>query len=236
MRRAAVVGVVMALVLLGGCGSESDPDTGQENPVNSATPPPGPTSPGSSSPIEQAKADLAKRLGAGAGEITVVRAEDVTWRDSSLGCPQPGMMYAQVLTEGTRIILEAAGKQYHYHSSPTRAPFLCENPSRPAPSMPTKPTPTTPTGPVQGGPVEQAKADLAQRLGVQPAQVKLVSAEEVTWRDGSLGCPQPGMRYTQALVNGSRIVLESGGKKYEYHSGGRRGPFLCTNPEPPTDG
>jgi hypothetical protein len=65
---------------------------------------------------------------------------------------------------------------------------------------------------------------------VEPGQVTVVSSSEVTWPDGSLGCPEPGMNYTQALVQGSRIVLEAGGKQYHYHSGGTRPPFLCTNP------
>lgn len=107
-------------------------------------------------------------------------------------------------------------------------------PSSPTPASPTPSSPTpTPTGGVTQGPIHQAKADLAKRLGVDVGEVTLISSEEVTWRDGSLGCPQPGMGYTQALVDGSRIILESGGKRYEYHSGGRRGPFLCTNPQPP---
>jgi len=102
-------------------------------------------------------------------------------------------------------------------------------PGTPAPSTPGSPAPSTPAQ----GPVEQAKTDLAGRLGIGVGEVTLVSAEEVTWSDGSLGCPQPGMRYTQVLTNGSRIVLEAAGKQYSYHSGGRRTPFLCTNPQPP---
>ena len=39
----------------------------------------------------------------------------------------------------------------------------------------------------------------------------MVSVEEVTWRDGSRGCAQPGMAYTQALIDGSRITLRAGG-------------------------
>ncbi len=42
------------------------------------------------------------------------------------------------------------------------------------------------------GKVEGAIADLASRLGVDESIVALVSQEEVTWPDGSLGCPQPG--------------------------------------------
>ena len=36
--------------------------------------------------------------------------------------------------------------------------------------------------------------------------------------------------YTQALVDGSRITLSAGDRSYEYHAGGRRGPFLCEKP------
>ncbi len=63
-----------------------------------------------------------------------------------------------------------------------------------------------------------------------------MSQEDVTWPDGSLGCPQPGMRYTQALVSGSLIVLEANGLFYEYHSGGGGDPFYCALPTAPTTG
>lgn len=97
------------------------------------------------------------------------------------------------------------------------------------PSM--TPSPTSSSAPA-GGPVEQAKADLAKRLGVDAAQVTVVSSEEVTWPDGSLGCPEPDMRYTQALVPGNRTVLEVNGTQYSYHSGANRPPFLCEHPQP----
>ena len=75
----------------------------------------------------------------------------------------------------------------------------------------------------QGTPEELAAlADLAAREGVDPATITVVSTDEVTWRDGSLGCPEPGMNYTQALVPGVRVVLELDGVRYEYHAGGRR--------------
>jgi hypothetical protein len=79
--------------------------------------------------------------------------------------------------------------------------------------------------------VDEAVADLATRLGVSETDIEVISVEEVTWSDGSLGCPKPGEFYTQALVDGHRIVLGHGEKVYDYHSGGERGPFLCPNPE-----
>lgn len=75
--------------------------------------------------------------------------------------------------------------------------------------------------------VSAAKMDLSQRTGAADEDIVIVSVEAVTWRDGSLGCPQPGMAYTQVLTDGARITLEYEGTGYVYHSGGNRDPFLC---------
>jgi len=69
--------------------------------------------------------------------------------------------------------------------------------------------------------------DLARRLGIKPEEIKVVRVEEVDWPDGSLGCPQPGMRYKQMLVNGTFIQLKVGDNVYNFHGGGGRRPFLC---------
>ncbi|MBS42435.1 MAG: hypothetical protein CMH83_04560 [Nocardioides sp.] len=78
--------------------------------------------------------------------------------------------------------------------------------------------------------VAQAVADLAAQQGMPEDEVAVASVEEVTWRDGSLGCAEPGSMYTQALVPGRRIVLEVAGERFEYHAGGERPPFLCAEP------
>lgn len=77
-----------------------------------------------------------------------------------------------------------------------------------------------------------AKNDLAERLDVEPATIEVVAYEKAIWRDGSLGCPQPDMMYTQALVDGYLIQLRVDGQTYNYHGANGRDPFLCTdNPE-----
>lgn len=85
--------------------------------------------PALSDDLELARQDLAGRLGISIDEIEVLSAESVGWPDSSLGCPQPGMAYLQVLTDGYRIILEAGGTQYAYHGATAEPPFYCEQPS-----------------------------------------------------------------------------------------------------------
>jgi hypothetical protein len=79
--------------------------------------------------VEHAIGDLAERLNIPSEEITLVDVVQVVWRDGSLGCPKPGVMYTQALVEGLRIRLRASGVIYHYHSSKRGQPFLCDSPS-----------------------------------------------------------------------------------------------------------
>jgi hypothetical protein len=81
--------------------------------------------------------------------------------------------------------------------------------------------------------LERAIADVVRRTGAEPAEVVVVANEEVTWRDASVGCPQKGMSYMQVLTDGTRIILQVGGRRFEYHAGGRRDVFYCANPQPP---
>jgi hypothetical protein len=79
--------------------------------------------------------------------------------------------------------------------------------------------------------VDLATRDLSSRTGVPAAEITVVSAESVTWSDASLGCPQPDMRYAQVPQDGARVVLDAGGTRYRYHTGGRTTePFLCRQP------
>ncbi len=77
-----------------------------------------------------------------------------------------------------------------------------------------------------------ALADLAERLGVDESEIFVKSHEAVTWPDGSIGCPMPGMGYTQALVDGTQILLEVDSEVYAYHSAQGGEPTYCENPEP----
>jgi hypothetical protein len=102
-----------------------------------------------------------------------------------------------------------------------------------SPAVTAGPQPSDPSG---GTDVQRAIADLASRQGVDPSAIMTVSVDEVTWPDGSIGCPQPGMSYAQALVAGVRVLLELDGRRYEYHAGEGRPIFLCETPQPPVGG
>jgi hypothetical protein len=76
--------------------------------------------------LMEAVVDEAAFLGqVGLGDVRIVRAEAVTWSDASLGCPEEDMMYAQVLTPGYWVVLEAGGQQFDFRASETGTPRLC---------------------------------------------------------------------------------------------------------------
>ena len=83
---------------------------------------------------------------------------------------------------------------------------------------------------------ETAVADLAQRLSINEDLIQIVSFESVVWPDSGMGCPQPGMMYTQVLREGYKITLEYKGQQYNYHGGEGRDPFLCENKQQIDDG
>lgn len=67
-------------------------------------------------PVMAAVRALADQLGIPAEQIAVAAWEPVDWPDASLGCPEPGMAYAQVITPGYQVLLEARGETYHAHT------------------------------------------------------------------------------------------------------------------------
>ncbi|MPV38528.1 hypothetical protein [Georgenia subflava] len=83
--------------------------------------------------------------------------------------------------------------------------------------------------------VRTAVDDLAGRTGVDPGEIAVVVFETVTWSDGSIGCPEPGKAYTQALVDGRRLVLAAGGSEFAYHGEGQGPLAYCASPVPPAE-
>ena len=106
-----------------------------DNPIMTSTPPM-PSGSGLQNLIEKAKGDLAQRLSIPENEIILLNATDVVWPDSSLGCPQKGIVYADMLTPGYLIILSADSREYEYHTSKGTEMVPCENPNPPVPNMP----------------------------------------------------------------------------------------------------
>jgi hypothetical protein len=123
-------------------------------------------------------------------------------------------------------------------ADPTKIPLSTLIPVEPTKGDNSPMNPSLPTPSVSGleALIEKAKEDLAQRLSISTSDIVLVDAKEVVWSDGSLGCPQPGMMYTQVLTPGYLIKLKYDIRDFEYHAGKNRSLTYCKNPIPPVDG
>lgn len=218
-----------ALPLATATAPSRGPSPAQPTPAAPALPSPAVPAGSLDALVAAARAQLSQQLGAAADMITVVSADAVEWPNTALGCPEPGMLYAQVITPGYKVVLAWGDRRYNFHADRSGNMKLCNQPQSAAPER----------GAGSGGgflsqEIEQAKADLLKRVSTLKADtIRVASAEEVTWRDGSLGCPQPGMMYTMALVPGYRVVLESGGVNYSYHGAKGRPPRFCASPSAP---
>jgi hypothetical protein len=84
--------------------------------------------------------------------------------------------------------------------------------------------------------IERVVRQAGAEEGVRPADIEMMLADAVTWSDGSLGCPQPGRMYTQALVPGYRVVLRVRDEVIAYHASKRGEFFRCANPRQPVGG
>ena len=158
----AAVSTLMVASAVVGCSSDADPapqassDSSSLSVTTAATPDSEPTTPATTTSdeppegsdttvyergdideglrpfIDQATEDLAARLAIDPADIEALSAVLVTWPDSSLGCPQPGMQYAQVLTDGSIIELGVGVGDdmvvYRYHTGGSSGPFLCDQP------------------------------------------------------------------------------------------------------------
>jgi hypothetical protein len=70
-------------------------------------------------------------------------------------------------------------------------------------------------------------ADAARRFRVPESSVVLTRAEQLTWSDGSLGCPEPGHSYTQMLVPGFRVVAKTQNGELTYNTDTRGNVVTC---------
>lgn len=78
--------------------------------------------------------------------------------------------------------------------------------------------------------------DAASRTGLDRGELTIVQDQAVVWPDGSLGCPEPGMMYTMALVDGYHVIVQADGQLLDYRAGRNNSFRLCENTVSPIRG
>lgn len=121
--------LAIAIIALAATGQACLTPSGSGPPESVSTPANASVPAGAEEVVNLAKLDLAKRKGIDKEEIVIVEVESVDWPDTSLGCPEPGMIYAQVITPGYKILLSYARETYEYHSDKGDRVVYCQSSS-----------------------------------------------------------------------------------------------------------
>lgn len=152
--------------------------------------------------ITAARQSLADLLAIQPEEIAVTVYTIVDWSDACLELGSAEESCAQVITPGYRIILQTGGKSYIYHSDQNGT--LLRQELAPA---------NLPQAAIA------ARKALADKLGIESELlINVVSVEEVEWPDSCLGVSSPDVMCLQVIMPGYRVILESNGRRYEYHT------------------
>lgn len=207
-----VLGAAASITLLVGCAAT------QAAPADSpAVPPITNLARDAIQPLaEDAISERARRFLAGYGipvdEYHLVFREMTQWSDSSLGCRRPGEMYTQAVVSGQTLRFSNSTRTYEIHVAGDNV-VLCPMIATGGPKQPRGATSARNLDLM----VEQARADLAQQLGVTPADVALSKMAAVSWTDPGLGCTD-GSNAPAGPVHGYRLYLSARGAQYTYHT------------------
>jgi hypothetical protein len=174
--------------------SSTPPDAGSDAPRDAA--------------IALARKTLQQQIRADESAIELEEATAVTWPDAGLGCPQKGMMYAQMIVSGYRVTLRAGGQSYEVHVGGGRA-VMCPDAS----------------GRSRGGYLSsaaelsaKARRDLARRLDTSESTIEVKLVRPTTWPDAELGCASADATPVPSETKGFLIELVHEGQTYRYHT------------------
>jgi len=207
MRKIFISSIMLILILTACAPQPQIPnDTSYPNPSYSNDSRPNPSStdlPAKWTPAQQAALSaLSDKLGLPIDQITLVSTEAVTWPDGCLGVQRIGVMCTQALVDGFKIVLEAGGKQYEFHTNQDGSSIVLVEGESPS------------LGPVEDAVIKQ----LANNLGLNEKDITVVSSTEVEFSDACLGVSMPDVMCAQVITSGRVIVLEADGVQYEYHT------------------
>jgi hypothetical protein len=172
-----------------------------------------------------AKDELARTLRASAATIELVEVVARRWRDSALGCPEKGVVYAPVLTSGYIVRLRVGKESHAVHVGSGRAIVCAARRASGAPDA-NRNSASTMTGLKRA---DEARAALATTLSVPITEIVVDFFRPASWPDSRLGCdkvPAPPAK-PGSPISGFLIQLSHRGQTYLYHSDEAGPPRLC---------
>jgi hypothetical protein len=153
--------------------------------------------------VALARQTLIAKLSVASERITTVSVSPAQWRDSSLGCPERGMVYTPVLASGFEVKLRDPDHEHVVHVAGNRA-VICRSQSNPK-----QPPATMVSASLKAS--NAVRAALAARLGIEPARVRIVSTRPMR----SAPCPAaPASPKGAALI----VEAEAAARTFRYYA------------------
>lgn len=168
-------------------------------------------------------------------KLEVSSLQAVEWPDGSLGCPQPGVMYTQMVTPGFRAIVigtimgtdtatatdtatdtvtaTESNRQFTVHIAHDKA-FVCENSQ-------TNAAPKEDSSSDLDTVLIKAKQHLANQLNIKEEEILLRSVKELRWlAKEDLNCKALAERIQQGekFDSGYRLILQTNKQHFIYYS------------------
>lgn len=166
--------------------------------------PPPPTDPGS-----VARRVVAEFMSLPMDDVILVSLQAQDFNNSSLGCPQSGMAYQQVITPGHRAMVEADGRRFDVRVAGGHG-RICRNHQRRNPQTDSDRQTSLTTM------IDAARNDLAGRLGITAAKISVLDIRPTAGKNLPIGCTLQCDESDKSC--GYMIGLFHQGRRYDYHA------------------
>ena len=144
---------------------------------------------------------LMEQLSLSVDKINLVSTEAVTWPNGCLGIVRMGVLCTQNEVPGFKMVLEADGKKYEFHTSQDGSVVMLAE------------------GAQDSAAVEEVVIkQLAANLALQESDISVVSSTTIEFNDACMGVAMEGLMCAQVVTPGHIIVVEANGVQYEYHT------------------
>jgi len=164
--------------------------------------------PSPTDPNTVARQTVAAALGINETEARVISREERDFADGSLDCPQPGTAYAQVITPGFRILVEANGRRFDVRVAGTGGRICYRRQANSGQQADDS------IRPRELG--EAARQDLALRLGVPLETVTIMESRRLKPGETLPGCGEVCARDAPPSTCGVGVKLRSGDQDLDY--------------------
>ena len=135
------------------------------------------------------------------------------WRDTSLGCPQPGMVYAQVLTDGWLFVFETSdGIEIPVHAERGLNKYIiCTEEVNTDSKEENSDLRMLPV-------LQTAIRQLSESLGVPESNIDFLGFESKLWPNSCLGCAGSEENCLMVVTPGYKVQFAVDGRGYTLHT------------------